>query len=122
MRKNIGFLLGGSTWNGRGAPTLIPCNIFISLPKLKIMKIEISGSVYRNNGAGLGLSMQDGRMVNNRPDGMTGIQQLSMARKTMKNESKVQMAAEGYARGERMSEMNEMMSSGCSCGKPNCNC
>jgi hypothetical protein len=89
------------------------------------MKMKIEGSIYQNNGAGLGLPVQDGRLVNNRPDGMTGIAHLAMARKTMKQEAKINIAAEGYVRGERISEMNEMMSGmmgGCSCGKPNCNC
>ena len=89
------------------------------------MKMKMMGSIYQSNGAGIGMPVEDGRLVNNRPDGMTGIQQIAMARKGMKRESKIEMAAEGYMRGERMSEMNEMMSgmmSGCSCGKPNCNC
>jgi hypothetical protein len=73
------------------------------------MKMKIIGSLYQNNGAGMGLSMNDGRMVNNRPDGMTGIAQMAMARKAMKKEAKIQMAAEGYVRGEQMSEENEMM-------------
>ena len=89
------------------------------------MKMKISGSIYQSNGAGMGLNVQDGRLVNSRPDGMTGIAQMAMSRKVMKHESKVNTYAEGFARGERLSEMNEMMSSmmgGCSCGKPNCNC
>ena len=85
--------------------------------------MKMQGSLYQNNGAGMGLTMNDGRMVNNRPDGMTGIQQVAMARKTMRNEAKVNTYAEGFARGEQISEMNEMMSSmmgGCSsCDKSN---
>ena len=90
--------------------------------------MKMNGSIYQGNmreagaGAGMSLIMEGGRLVNQRPDGMTGIQQLSMARKVMKHESKINTYAEGVARGERISEMNEMMSSGCSCGKPNCNC
>ena len=57
----------------------------------------------------MGLRVEGGRLINNRPDGMTGIQQMAMSRKVMKRESKIDMAAEGYVRGERMSEMNEMM-------------
>jgi hypothetical protein len=53
---------------------------------------------------------------------MTGIQQMAMARKSAKVESKINMAAQGYVRGEQIAEMNEMMMSGCSCGKPNCKC
>ena len=87
--------------------------------------MKIGGSIYQGNGAGMGMPVQDGRLVNNRPDGMTGIQQVAMARKAMKHESKVNTYAEGVVRGERISDFNEMvggMMSGCSCGKPNCNC
>ncbi len=81
------------------------------------MKMKMGGSIYQNSGAGMGLTMNDGRLVNNRPDGMTGIQQLAIARKTMKKEAKINMAAEGYVRGEQMSEMNEMMGGCSSCDK-----
>ena len=71
--------------------------------------MKMKGSIYQNNGAGMGMPVEGGRLVNNRPDGMTGIQQLAMARKAMKKEAKIEMAAEGYVRGEQISEMNEMM-------------
>ncbi len=69
------------------------------------MKMKMEGSIYQSNGAGMGLNVQDGRLVNNRPDGMTGIQQLAMARKSMRYEKKVNMYAEGAARGEMMNEL-----------------
>ena len=75
------------------------------------MKMKMMGSIYQNNGAGIGMPVEDGRLVNNRPDGMTGIAQIAMARKAAKREAKINMAAEGYVRGEQMSEMNEMMDS-----------
>lgn len=75
------------------------------------MKIEITGSIYQGGGPGRGLSVQDGRLVNNRPDGMTGIQQMAMNRKVMRHENKINTYAEGVARGERMNKMNDMMSS-----------
>ena len=67
------------------------------------------GSIYQSNGAGPGLNVQDGRLVNNRPDGMTGIQQMAMARKANRYEKKVSMYAEGYVRGERIAEAEDMM-------------
>jgi hypothetical protein len=85
------------------------------------MKIKMSGSIYQSNGAGMGLNVQDGRLVNNRPDGMTGIQQMAMARKAVRHENKINTYAEGVVRGKEMNEMNKMVY-GCSCGKPNCNC
>lgn len=84
------------------------------------MKMKIEGNIYQSNGAGMGLNVQDGRLVNHRPDGMTGIQQMAMSRKAMRYENKVNTYAEGTMRGERMAEMDKMY--GCSCGKPNCNC
>lgn len=92
------------------------------------MKIDLSQSVYANgsNGAGPGLRVEGGRLINDRPDSRMGIEKMAQARKVMKHEAKVQTYAEGYVRGERMEQMNEMMSSmmggkSC-CGKPNCNC
>jgi hypothetical protein len=69
------------------------------LLKLKDMEMKKFGSVYQSNGAGVGLPIEDGRLVNHRPDGMTGIQQIAMARKAMKHEKKVNTYAEGVARG-----------------------
>ncbi len=63
------------------------------------MKIKIEGSIYKSNGAGMGLVVQDGRLENHRPDGMTGIQQIAMSRKVMKHEAKVNTFAEGVMRG-----------------------
>lgn len=73
------------------------------------MKIKMGGSIYQSNGAGPGLIVQDGRLVNNRPDGMTGIQQVAMSRKVMRHENKVNTYAEGYVRAERITDANEMM-------------
>jgi len=75
------------------------------------MKIKMSGSIYQGGGPGMGLSVQNGRLVNNRPDGVTGIQQIAMSRKANRYEKKVSMYAEGMVRGKQMNEMNEMMSS-----------
>jgi hypothetical protein len=75
------------------------------------MKTENMGSIYQGNmreagaGAGAGLIIEGGRLVNRRPDGMTGIQQIAMARKGMRHENKVNTYAEGVSRGEQMSEM-----------------
>jgi hypothetical protein len=91
------------------------------------MKIDLSQSVYANgsNGAGPGLRVEGGRLINDRPDSRMGIEKMAEVRKAMRHEAKVQTYAEGYVRGERMEQVNEMMSSmmgGCDCGKPNCKC
>ena len=91
------------------------------------IKIDLSQSVYANssNATAPGLRIEGGRLINDRPDSRMGIQKMSDARRMMKHDMKVQTYAEGYVRGERMEEMNKMMSSmmgGCGCGKPNCGC
>ena len=76
------------------------------------MKIDLGQSVYANgsNGAGPGLRIEGGRLINDRPDSRMGIEKMAQARKVVRHEAKVQTYAEGFARGERISEMNEMMS------------
>lgn len=89
------------------------------------MKLNLSQSIYANssNGAGPGLTVQGGRLINSRPNSEMGIVQAANARREMKRERKIQTYAEAYARGERMAEMDEMMRSMSSCcGKPNCDC
>ena len=72
-------------------------------------KLKLSGSVYGGmNGVG-GLSVSNGRLVNNRPDSRSGIEVAAQNRKIMKREEKINMIAEGYSRGEMMSEMREML-------------
>lgn len=75
------------------------------------MKIDLSQSVYANgsNGAGPGLRVDGGRLINDRPDSRMGIEKMAEARKVMKYERKVQMIADGNVRADRMEEMNEMM-------------
>lgn len=75
------------------------------------MKIDLSQSVYANgsNGAGPGLRVDGGRLINDRPDSRMGIEKMAEARKVMKYERKVQMIADGNVRADRMEDMNEMM-------------
>jgi len=75
------------------------------------MKLKLSNSVYQSgyNGGGPGLTVRDGRLINDRPNSEMGIVQAANARRQMKIEKKINMQAEAYVRGERMSEMNEMM-------------
>jgi len=72
------------------------------------MKMKMVGSIYQSNGAGMGLPVVDGRLENHRPDGMTGLQQIAMARKANRYEKKVGMYAEGVVRAEQMNEMNKL--------------
>lgn len=47
-----------------------------------------------------GLKVQGGRLINERPSGVTGIQEAAQIRKDMKYAKKVSMISEGVALGE----------------------
>jgi hypothetical protein len=58
---------------------------------------------------GNGLTVKGGRLINELPNGVMGIQAAADARKMRKREEKISMIAQGYERAEMMSEMSEMM-------------
>jgi|SanBayMetagenome_1026888.scaffolds.fasta_scaffold09250_1 hypothetical protein len=61
-----------------------------------------------------GLDVHGGRLMNNRPDGRTGIQMVSEARQMRKREQKISMMEEAMYRAEMKSDMSEyMMGSSC---------
>lgn len=66
------------------------------------MKAKLSNSIYSKMG---GLEVKNGRLINNRPDGMTGIAQIAMAKSEMARMKKIQMTAEGVSLGNLMSEI-----------------
>ena len=76
---------------------------------------DLGNSIYQQKGSAPGLTVKNGMLINNMPDGMTGIQQAASIKKSMKRMEKVSLMAEGYAMGERMNEMNEKMMGGGSC-------
>jgi hypothetical protein len=47
-----------------------------------------------------GLYVKDGRLINGRPDGMSGIEQASMYRKQMKKQYKIDCIADGIERAK----------------------
>jgi hypothetical protein len=51
-----------------------------------------------------GLSVKNGRLINERPDCVIGIQKIAMAIKALKREEKISMVAEGYRRAEMTEE------------------
>lgn len=71
--------------------------------------LNLSNSIYSGSKFD-GLTVKNGRLVNNRPDGQTGIAQASQVRKSMKQAEKVSMIAKGVAMGDIMSEMGESYS------------
>jgi hypothetical protein len=61
-----------------------------------------------------GLDVHGGRLMNNRPDGRTGIQMVSEARQMRKREQKISMMEEAMYRAEMKADMSEyMMGSSC---------
>ena len=55
------------------------------------------------------LTVRNGRLINNRPNDVTGIQQAAQIKKDMKREQKVQMMAEAMYRGEMMSDLEKSL-------------
>jgi hypothetical protein len=59
-----------------------------------------------------GLTMKNGRLINDRPNGMTGIQEALNIKKTLKRAEKIQMYSEavslGVQKAENVEDMNEM--------------
>lgn len=72
--------------------------------------LNLSNSIYQQKGSGYGLQVNDGMLINNRPDGQTGIAQAAEIKKAMHRAEKVSRVAEGVSMGNMLSEMNE---SGC---------
>jgi hypothetical protein len=72
-----------------------------------VYKKDLSNSVYQQSGANFGLTVNKGMLINNRPDGQTGIQQAAQAKKVVKKAEKVQMMAEAVFLGNIRSEMME---------------
>lgn len=59
-----------------------------------------------------GLTMKNGRLINERPNGITGIQEALNIKKTLKRAEKIQMYSEavslGVQKAENVEDMNEM--------------
>jgi|TARA_R100000541_G_scaffold51964_2_gene59566 hypothetical protein len=51
-----------------------------------------------------GLTIKNGRLINNRPDGMSGIEQASLYRQQMKKQYKIDMIADGIERAKMREE------------------
>lgn len=55
-----------------------------------------------------GLKVKNGRLVNDREVGKTGIQEMCETKKMIKRNKKVSMIADGFMRGEMMGRMFDM--------------
>ena len=57
-----------------------------------------------------GLYVKDGRLINDRPDGMTGIAKAAMMKKALKKQEKAQMIEEGIMRAKMMEKYMDQVS------------
>ena len=73
--------------------------------------LNLKNSIYqqKNGNSFSGLTVKDGMLINNRPDGQTGIANLIQLKKTVKSAEKISI----IARGNAMSEMMENESGCC---------
>jgi hypothetical protein len=58
------------------------------------------------------LTVRNGRLINTRPNSVTGIQQAAQIKKDLKREQKIQMMAEAVYRGDKMSDLSESLKEG----------
>ena len=72
-----------------------------------VYKKDLANSIYQQRGANFGLTMNGGMEINNRPDGVTGIQQAAQIKKATHNAEKVSRMAEAVFLGNIRSEMME---------------
>ncbi len=70
-------------------------------------KLDLGNSIYQKSNFS-GLTVRNGRLINERPDGQTGIAQAAQIKRSMKTAEKISIVAKGTAMGEMMSEMYDM--------------
>jgi hypothetical protein len=66
--------------------------------------LNLRNSIYqqKNTGSYEGLTVKDGMLINNRPDGITGIAQAAQIKKSIKTAEKISIVARGNAMSEMM--------------------
>jgi hypothetical protein len=69
-------------------------------------KPNLNNSIYQQQGSGYGLTQKNGMLINNAPDGISGIQKLCEMKKMMKRSEKIATYSEAIAIGNSMSEMD----------------
>jgi hypothetical protein len=74
---------------------------------MKRQNLDLGNSIYqqKNSGSYDGLTVKDGMLINNRPDGQTGISQAAEMRKSMHRAEKISTMATAFSMGEMLSEM-----------------
>jgi hypothetical protein len=56
-----------------------------------------------------GLTIKNGRLINDRPDGMTGIQQAANMKRIVDEDRKIKMIADGIERAENTKSFRDFM-------------
>ena len=56
-----------------------------------------------------GLTIKNGRLVNERPNGMTGIQEAANMKRIIDEDRKIKMIADGIERAESRKEFRELL-------------
>jgi len=99
-------------WGVTPNPYVSQKNDYLCCELIKIydMKIKLTSG---NSVYGSGLSVQNGRLINNAVDGQIGIAQISNARREVKRQQKIEMQAEAILRADDIKEMREMMGGCC---------
>ena len=72
-----------------------------------IYKRDLSNSIYQQSGANFGLTVNKGMLINNRPDGQTGIAQAAQAKQVVRRMEKIATMSEAVFLGNIRSEMSE---------------
>lgn len=72
-----------------------------------VYKADLSNSIYQQSGADFGLTVNKGMLINNRPDGQTGIAQAAQAKQAVRRMEKIATMSEAVFLGNIRSEMSE---------------
>ncbi len=73
---------------------------------------NLSNSIYQQKGAGIGLSVNNGMLINNRPDSTTGIQKACEINKMKNVAQKVEIMSRAMTISKMECEDNDDMYSG----------
>ena len=76
---------------------------------MKKQNLNLGNSIYqqKNTGSLGGLTVKDGMLINNRPDGQTGIAQAAQVKKAMHRAEKISTMSTAFMMGEAMSDMGD---------------
>lgn len=71
--------------------------------------LNLRNSIYqqKNVGSLSGLTVKDGMLINNRPDGMTGIAQAAQLKKSLHRAEKIATMSAAFTIGEMASDAGE---------------